>query len=67
MDYFVWYDESTQKTAAEKIHEASIAYQARFARIPQLVLVHNDDQTHVGGLVVRSEHAIQRNNFWLAI
>lgn len=67
MDFFVWYDESVEKTAAEKIHEATTAYQMRFARIPQLVLVHSADQTQVGGVVVRAEQTVQRNTFWLGI
>jgi hypothetical protein len=67
MDYFVWYDESVQKTAAEKIGEAVAAYHVRFARAPQLVLVHSADQTLVGGVVIRAEQTVQRNNFWLGI
>ena len=67
MDYFVWYDENAQKTPAEKIHDASAAYHVRFAHAPQLVLVHSADQTYVGGLVIRTEQTVQRNNFWLGI
>jgi len=67
MDYFVWYDENAQKTAAEKIHEAVAAYQVRFARAPHLVLVHSADQTQVAEMVIRTEQAVQRNNFWLGI
>jgi hypothetical protein len=67
VDYYVWYDESTQKSAAQKIQEAIVAYTARFAAAPELVLVNSKDQTDVGGVEVRSELTIQRNNFWLGI
>lgn len=67
MDYFVWYDESAQKTSAEKIHEAAAAYYARFARAPALVLVHSLDQAQVGGMVIRTAQGVQPNNFWLGI
>ncbi|GAB4119140.1 MAG: hypothetical protein Fur005_10230 [Roseiflexaceae bacterium] len=67
MSYFVWYDESTQKTAAEKIKEAMAAYTGRFALTPTLVLVNSHDQTEVSGMVVQSEQTVQRNTFWLGI
>jgi hypothetical protein len=68
MDYFVWYDESPQKTAAEKIDEAMAAFHTRFARAPHLVLVHSADQTTVvGEMEIRTEPSVQRNNFWLGI
>jgi hypothetical protein len=67
MEYFVWYDESMQKSAAEKIGEAAAAYHVRFARAPHLVLVNSLDQTQVGGMVIRTEQTIQRNNFWLGV
>lgn len=67
MDYFVWYDDRAEKTAVEKIHEATTAYHVRFARTPQLVLVHSADQTQVRGVVIRSEQTVQRNTFWLGI
>jgi hypothetical protein len=67
MDYFVWYDESSQKTAAEKIEEAIAAYRLRFARAPHLVLVHSADQAQVGDILIRTEQTVQRNNFWLGV
>ena len=67
MEYFVWYDESTQKTAAEKIGEAVAAYHVRFARAPHLVLVHSADQAQVGDMLIRTGQNIQRNNFWLGV
>lgn len=67
MDYFVWYDESLKKTAADKIQEAIAAYVVRFAAEPNLVLVNSHDQTEVRGVLVRSEPMIQRNTFWLGL
>jgi hypothetical protein len=67
MDYFVWYDESTKKTAAEKIGEAVVAYHARFACAPHLVLVHSVDQTQVGEMVVLTTQTVQPNTFWLGV
>jgi hypothetical protein len=67
MDYFVWYDESTQKTATEKIGEAVAAYHVRFARAPLVVLVNSADQAQVGDLLIRTEQTVQRNNFWLGV
>jgi hypothetical protein len=67
MDYFVWYDENAQKTSAEKIHDAMMAYQVRFARAPHLVLVNSADQAQVADMVICSEQTVQRNNFWLGI
>lgn len=67
MDYYVWYDESVVKTAAEKIQEAMVAYRARFTIDPAIILVHGTDQTSVHGVVVRTEATVQRNNFWLEL
>jgi hypothetical protein len=67
VDYFVWYDESTKKTAAEKIQEAIVVYTARFSIGPSLVLVNSIDQTELGGVQIRSEPMVQKNNFWLGI
>lgn len=67
MHYLLWYDESTQKSAAEKISEAMGAYVARFALAPNVVLVNTADQTDVAGVQVRSERTVQRNNFWVGV
>jgi hypothetical protein len=67
VDYFVWYDGSAQKTAAQKIQEAIIAYTTRFSIAPELVLVHSADQTEVEGVLIRAEQTVQRNTFWLGI
>jgi hypothetical protein len=66
VNYFVWYDENAQKSATEKIQEAMAAYVGKFAIAPNLVLVNSIDLAEIGGMMVRSESNIQRNNFWLA-
>ena len=67
MDFFVWYDENAHKTSAEKIHDAVAAYHVRFARSPQLVLVHSADQTKIDSIEIRTEQVVQRNTFWLGV
>lgn len=67
MQYFVWYDENAAKTSAEKIQEAATAYRVRFARAPQLVLVHSSDMTQVKDMELRPEQTVQRNTFWLGV
>ncbi len=48
MDYFVWYDETSHKSAAQNIQEAVTAYVVRFSEEPPLILVNTNDQTEVG-------------------
>jgi hypothetical protein len=67
VDYFVWYDGNAAKTSAEKIQEAATAYRERFARAPQLVLVHSADMTQVGDMELRAEQTVQRDTFWLGV
>jgi hypothetical protein len=67
MHYLVWYDENAQKSAAEKIREAIAAYVARFATVPDLVLVNSIDQAEVGGVLIRSQGTVQPNNFWVGM
>lgn len=68
MNYLVWYDENTKKSAAEKIQEAIAAYVARFTLAPTLVLVNTtDQQTAVAGVLIRSERTVQPNNFWVGM
>jgi hypothetical protein len=67
MNYLVWYDESAQKSAAEKIQDAMTAYVARFAIAPTLVLVNGADQALVDGVLIRSERTVQPNNFWVGM
>jgi hypothetical protein len=67
VDYFVWYDGNAAKTSAEKIQEAAAAYRVRFARAPQLVLVHSADLTHVVDMELRAAQTVQPNTFWLGV
>jgi hypothetical protein len=65
MNFFVWYDDSPQKLAADKLQEAIIAYVERFKMPPSLVLVNTADMLELAGVVVRSERTVQPNTFWL--
>lgn len=67
MEYLVWYDDTKIKTAAEKIQDAMVAYVARFAIAPTLVLVNAVDHAEVGGILVRSERTVQPNTFWVGL
>jgi hypothetical protein len=67
MDYFVWYDETSHKSIAQKIQDAITAYSARFSEEPPLILVNTNDQADMGLIDVRCEPTVQRNTFWLAI
>ena len=65
MFYFVWYDDSSKKLAADKLQEAIVAYVERFKMHPTLVLVNSVDMLDLAGIVVRCERTVQPNNFWL--
>ena len=65
MFFFVWYDDSSKKLAADKLQEAIVAYVERFKIPPALVLVNSVDMVELAGIVVRCERTVQPNNFWL--
>jgi hypothetical protein len=67
MNYLLWYDESTQKSATDKIHEAMGAYVARFAVAPNVVLVSAKDHLEIPGVQIRVERTVQPNNFWVGL
>jgi hypothetical protein len=65
MLFFVWYDDSPKKLAADKLQEAIVAYVERFKMRPSLVLVNTADMLELAGVVVRCERTVQPNTFWL--
>jgi hypothetical protein len=65
MLFFVWYDDSSKKLAADKLQEAIVAYVERFKMPPSLVLVNTADMLELAGVVVRCERTVQPNTFWL--
>ncbi len=65
MDFLMWYDDSREKTAVEKIQEAIAAYIARFTIVPVLVLVNAVDFTEVDGLSIYPDRRVKPDNFWV--
>jgi hypothetical protein len=65
MVYFVWYDDSSKKLAADKLREAIAAYVERFQARPTLVLANAADQLDATDVIVRYERTVQPNTFWL--
>ncbi len=63
--YLWWFDDNPKKTAASKIEEAVAAYCERSHTRPNVVLVNEADRAEIGGVTVRSESYIRRNNFWV--
>lgn len=65
MLFLMWYDDTPDKTATEKIHEAIAAYVARFGENPALVLVNAIDFVDVAGWSVCRDLRVRPNNFWV--
>jgi hypothetical protein len=42
--YLIWFDDDRKKTADVKIHEAISAYERKFARHPNVVLINEAEQ-----------------------
>jgi hypothetical protein len=61
----MWYDDTPDKTATEKIHAAIAAYVARFRVNPELVLVNAIDFVEVAGWHVFRDLRVRPNNFWV--
>jgi hypothetical protein len=64
--YLGWFDDNAKKTATDKAKEAISAYSARFEHTPNVILVNAADlPIELGGIAVRAESYIRRNNFWV--
>lgn len=63
--YLGWYDDTPKKSTSLKIEEAVAAYVDRFKTAPNVVIVNEVDRVDVGGVTVRSETWMVRNNFWV--
>jgi hypothetical protein len=66
MLFFVWYDDTPKKPAADKIKEAIAAYVVRFETRPSLVLVNEVDHVTLAEVLVRAARTVQPNSFWVA-
>lgn len=63
--YLGWFDDTPKKSTRAKIEEAVAAYIDRFKTKPNVVIVNEVDRMDVDGVLVRSEHYMVRNNFWV--
>ena len=63
--YLGWFDDTPKKSTSAKIEEAVAAYIDRFKTKPNVVIVNEVDRMDVDGVLVRSEHYMVRNNFWV--
>lgn len=67
--YLGWFDDSAKRAARDKIQDAIDAYVERFGYKPAVVLVNAEDAQAVGaqkigGVPIRVEGYIRKNNFW---
>lgn len=63
--YLGWFDDNGKKSATDKAKEAIAAYRERFGSLPNVILVNEADKVELGGIVIRTEGYIRRNNFWV--
>lgn len=63
--YYAWFEDSPKLTTEMKIQDAIDAYIRRFGKRPNTVLVNEADVTAIQGMIIRPEHFIRRNNFWV--
>ena len=66
--YLGWFDDNPKKSVTDKAKEAIAAYHDRFGYSPTVILVNEADQhIELGGIVIRVEGYIRRNNFWVGL
>ncbi len=66
ISYLGWFDDNPKKAATDKAWDAIHAYTDRFQHSPNVILVNEVDRDiQLGGIVVRVEGYIRRNNFWV--
>lgn len=69
MSYLGWEDHSAKRATVDKVRDAIDAYVERFGYKPAVVLMNSADAhaagvEKVGGVPIRVESYIRRNNFW---
>jgi hypothetical protein len=64
--FLMSYDDSPKRTLAEKIEAAMMAYQSRFARRPNLVLVNTNvaPEVELADVAIERRSTVPPNNFW---
>jgi hypothetical protein len=67
--FLMSFDDSPKRTVAEKIEAAMAAYQTRFARRPNLVLVNANvaSEVEVPDVAIERRSTVPPNNFWAGI
>jgi hypothetical protein len=64
--YLIWFDDDRKKPATAKITEAMDAYERRFHRHPNVILVSEQEQLESGAAVnVRSRTYIRPSHFYV--
>ncbi len=63
--YLVWYDDNPRIPFLTKIEQAVAAYNRRFRRAPNVVLVHAADITRHNEVTIRAVGHVQQHNFWV--
>lgn len=67
--YLGWFDDSAKRAIVSKVQDAIDAYVERFNYRPAVVLISAADKAaagveKVGGVPLRVESYIRKNNFW---
>lgn len=64
--YLVWFDDDRKKTSGVKIAEAVAAYERKFRKHPNIVLINEQDRTEPAGDVrLRPLTYIRPSNFYV--
>jgi hypothetical protein len=63
--YLVWFDDDRKKTTEIKIEEAMDAYERRFHRHPNVILISEQDRIETESVRLRSLSYIRPSNFYV--
>jgi hypothetical protein len=64
--YMIWFDDDRKKTPEIKIAEAMDAYERRFRRHPNVILISEQEQiATVGGVRLKPRTYIRPSNFYV--
>lgn len=64
--YLIWFDDDRRKNADTKIHEAIAAYERRFARQPNVILINEQEQVETtANVTLRPLMYIRPSNYFV--
>lgn len=63
--YLVWYDDDRKKGTAAKIEEAVEAYERRFHKHPNVILISEQDRIDTSAVRLRPLSYIRPSNFYV--